>query len=62
LQTAKGIKNKNEKLLKGSSFWWHGVYTGIAAALFMWGSLSWPVLALIVGSHLLIDYYKIHFK
>lgn len=59
LQSKKGIDNKNDKLLKSTDFWVHGLYTGIAVALFMFNKLNWSVLALITLSHLFIDYWKI---
>ena len=59
LQTEKGVIIKKQKLLKSTSFWLHGLYTGIVTVFFMGNKFSWPVVALITCSHLLIDYCKI---
>ena len=59
LQTGKGVVIKKERLFKATSFWMHGFYTGVVVAFFMWDKLKLPVLALIIFSHIAIDYCKL---
>ncbi len=59
LQTGKGVAAKKRQLLKAGAFWMHGFYTAVFAALLMWKQLNLPALALIVISHLIIDYSKL---
>lgn len=58
LQTDRSVANK-EKLVKGSAFWLHGLYTGVVAALFVWDHVAWLPLAILTVTHMVIDYLKI---
>ncbi len=59
LQTQRGIANKQSKLLKGYAFWMHGLYTCAGVILATSNTFNWGALALIVTSHLVIDYLKL---
>jgi hypothetical protein len=59
LQTSNGIADKKSKLLRGRSFWLHGMYTGIAVIVLTWDQFAWLPIGILLVSHMLIDYLKI---
>lgn len=62
LQTSKGIAAKENRMLASGSFWLHGLYTGIVAALLVWEHFAWLPLLVLTLSHLVIDYAKVRVK
>jgi hypothetical protein len=59
LQSEKGVKDKQDKMLRSPFLYVHVLVTGLVAWLFLWDLHLWKAVLIISASHLVIDAAKL---